>query len=134
MAVWVADSFFFGWSDSFSSAIPLWVRITASVLILGVAAYLFVSVVRMHGSEFESGGLITSGMFSRIRHPMYLAVVLFYLALTVATGSLAALATLPIILIYYDRLARREEDELLRRYPDEYSVYMTRTGRWLPGR
>jgi protein-S-isoprenylcysteine O-methyltransferase Ste14 len=78
------------------------------------------------------GGLVTTGPYRHLRHPIYAAIVFFAWAgvidhLSAATFSLGVFATAGAI-------ARMlcEEHFLLRRYP-EYREYMKRTKRLIPG-
>ncbi len=77
--------------------------------------------------------LVTSGVYRRIRHPMYAAIFLWCIAQALllpnwlAGGS--ALATFS--LMYFLRTGR-EERMMCEFFGDEYRAYMSQTGRLLP--
>jgi protein-S-isoprenylcysteine O-methyltransferase Ste14 len=77
------------------------------------------------------GGVVTTGPYRYVRHPIYAAIVIFMSAsilthlsfITAATGLLAA-AAIGIRIVTEERL-------LIRRFP-EYRVYASRTRRLVP--
>ncbi len=76
--------------------------------------------------------LVTSGPYSRIRHPMYVAFLAWAtsLGLVIANWVLIVFAVCLAVIV----VARvpREEQMMLERFGDEYREYMKRTGRFLP--
>jgi protein-S-isoprenylcysteine O-methyltransferase Ste14 len=101
MIVWAADSFFLRLSTGPSDSVPLFVRRVFSGLLLLAAMYMVGSVHRVVSREKRPDGLVTSGAFRYVRHPLYLGGLLFYLGLTVSTGSLLSLGLLAGILFFY---------------------------------
>ena len=110
------------------------------VIALQVAAALLMVWARMtfgirsfHADATPTaGGLVTSGPYRYIRHPIYAAICMFVWA-----GVLAHLAPLTIFLGVLATVGvlvrlRCEETLLIDRYP-EYRDYSTRTKRLLPG-
>jgi protein-S-isoprenylcysteine O-methyltransferase Ste14 len=83
-----------------------------------------------HGRRSE--GLVSSGAFRHVRHPLYLGSALLFLGLAVSTASLAALALTALIFAFYDHIASYEERWLEARYGDAYRAYRSRTGKWWP--
>jgi protein-S-isoprenylcysteine O-methyltransferase Ste14 len=78
-----------------------------------------------------SAELVTTGAYSRCRHPLYQAVVVCSLGVTVALGSLLHLALLLLLSAVLSGKARREERRLLDLHPD-YAAYRARTPAILP--
>lgn len=76
--------------------------------------------------------LITGGPFAVIRHPIYVAYSLAWLAAPVATHGplVSALAVVPIGI--YVAAARREERQLEARFGDAYRAYRNDTGMVVP--
>jgi len=133
LIVWVADSFFLRVSIFLSAFIPLAIRLLVLSCALGTAVYLFKSghVVVSHGER--PTGVVSTGAFRYVRHPLYLGCILFYLGLAVSTASLLALALLVLIGIFYNYLASYEERLLEMKFGEEYRQYKNETGKWLPG-
>jgi protein-S-isoprenylcysteine O-methyltransferase Ste14 len=77
--------------------------------------------------------LITSGPYSRIRHPMYLCFFIHAASLWILTANhlIGAAAIMSFAVIYSFRVST-EEQMMLDRFGDEYRAYMKRTGRLLP--
>jgi protein-S-isoprenylcysteine O-methyltransferase Ste14 len=82
-------------------------------------------------SDSGNPGLITTGPYALVRHPLYGGLLLAILGSAIAQSLLWLL---PLIVYgpYFIRGARREERLLLERYPERYSAYMRRTRMLLP--
>jgi protein-S-isoprenylcysteine O-methyltransferase Ste14 len=76
--------------------------------------------------------LVTGGIYRRVRHPIYLGVilVLWGIAWLQSTG-LGGLLVAGISLAYFDRKAAAEERKLTARFP-EYQAYRDSVPRLLP--
>jgi protein-S-isoprenylcysteine O-methyltransferase Ste14 len=85
-----------------------------------------------HGIEKEHK-MITRGIYSRVRHPIYLADHLFWIGLSLGTlsivsGVLTAVYVIPVYYLYM----RAEEKMMIEHFGDEYRDYMDHTGMLLP--
>ena len=76
--------------------------------------------------------LVTTGAYSRCRHPLYQALIFCSLGVTVALGSLLHLALLLGLVVVLGFKARREETRLCSLHPD-YDAYRATTPAILPG-
>lgn len=76
--------------------------------------------------------LVRSGIYARLRHPIYAGLMLASLGWATATRSLPAFASAVVLCLFFDVKARREEAWLVERYP-EYAAYRLQTRRFLPG-
>ena len=75
--------------------------------------------------------LITSGPYRWVRHPMYLAVLLFMLGIAMYNGALLnQLAMLGLLLAILGKMNR--EEAYLREHFDGYAEYSLRNKRLLP--
>lgn len=86
---------------------------------------------RVFAAPRRSGTLITSSVYSKVRHPMYTAVVMALLGYVVCFGSLFAIPFWLACTILYIVKAAKEEPLLMERYP-EYAEYRRRTWKFLP--
>lgn len=78
-------------------------------------------------------GLVTRGVYSRIRHPMYTATLLWILGLPLVIQSpWGALSSAALVLpILWFRI-RQEKALLLQAFGDAYSAYQERSWRLIP--
>lgn len=83
-------------------------------------------------SDDPGGRLLTEGIYSRLRHPRYVSVILGLLAAACFTNYLAVwslfLLTFPIVHL----LVWVEEKELKERFGEAYLEYADRVPRFLP--
>ena len=81
----------------------------------------------------EDQSLVTQGVYQLIRHPMYAAHWLWGIAQALLLQNwIAGWALLVAFLPLYLKRVPREEQMMLERFGEKYSLYMYRTGRVLP--
>jgi protein-S-isoprenylcysteine O-methyltransferase Ste14 len=68
--------------------------------------------------------LVTTGIFSRLRHPMYASLILVIIGMTVATGVAIMFIPASILSLLTVLTALREEEFLIRKFGDQYRDYM----------
>ena len=114
--------FCFGWS-----AVPAWVVITASVLLLAAYAQ-YAEVMRENAYlsrtiKVEEGQtVVDTGMYGIVRHPMYAVTILLFLMIPLVLGSwyaLIAFAFYPAVIV----VRLKDEEELLTRELPGYAQY-----------
>jgi len=129
--VWPLDSFFFHLTTFLLNVVPFWLPAIPAAAVFAIAVHL---ANASHKQIFHSSnpGLITTGVFSHVRHPLYLGTVLTYVALATLTASSASVALCVAILAVYDRLASYEEKELEARFGTSYLEYRKRVRKWGP--
>jgi protein-S-isoprenylcysteine O-methyltransferase Ste14 len=76
--------------------------------------------------------LVTTGMFGRVRHPIYALSILLMLATMAAAPSPAMLVVGLVHLWMLRDKALNEEAYLRQVHGDDYAAYCARTGRFLP--
>ena len=135
-SVWGMDnlsSFTFGVSTVLIDSSSLPIRLFPAVFSFIVGVYL---IVKSHEVIFgEKGGkpeLIDSGVYSLVRHPMYLGVLVFCLAFFFVIPSLLSLLVWVIFFITYDKMVTYEEKDLIRILGGEYVEYQRRVSKWCP--
>jgi protein-S-isoprenylcysteine O-methyltransferase Ste14 len=77
-----------------------------------------------HEQSQQIEGLVTTGPFSKIRHPMYLGLVLMYLGLAIAWGVEYMLLPAFIFSALTVLIAIKEEYFLLQKFGRQYQEYM----------
>lgn len=95
------------------------------VLIVGLGIAL-AALFQLRGLE-NIDHLVTTGLFSKLRHPMYLGFILWILGWVIFTGAVVsfvfALAAIGCILFW----RRLEEEKLVSDFGDEYLKYRKST-------
>jgi protein-S-isoprenylcysteine O-methyltransferase Ste14 len=76
--------------------------------------------------------LVTEGLFSRIRHPIYAFSIAMMIATAIVLPTSAMIAIAAVHVVLMNVKARREEAHLARLHGDAYARYVERTGRFLP--
>jgi len=132
MVVWVSDSFFLKKMTFPQGYASLYIRLPLFGLLFIVALLLFRSSHFVVEGEKRPDYVVNSGAYKYIRHPMYMAAILTYLGLAIATASLASLIMFVVIFIFYNYIASYEEKILENKFGKAYKEYMTRTGSWIP--
>ncbi|MGA1863806.1 MAG: methyltransferase family protein [bacterium] len=129
LLILMGDSFFFRKSTFLSDYVPWYIRMIILGLSLVTAFFLAKSG---HTATSHAAGILSSGAFRYVRHPLYLGSILFYFGMAVSTASLLSLALLAVICVFYNYIAGYEEKMLQERFGEEYINYKKRTGKWVP--
>jgi protein-S-isoprenylcysteine O-methyltransferase Ste14 len=121
-------------------------KATASLMLGGglMLAGIVVGLIAIneHGRVNQSGpnivpipkqhaDLITSGLYQRIRHPIYTGVLLGAFGITIWHGHIITVFASLCLLALLTYKSRYEEELLITKYPD-YVAYRRQTGRFLP--
>jgi protein-S-isoprenylcysteine O-methyltransferase Ste14 len=76
--------------------------------------------------------IVSDGVFSLSRNPIYLSLTLLYIGVTFLFSSLwALLLLLPLLVIVQIGVVQREESYLERKFGDEYLRYKATVRRWV---
>jgi protein-S-isoprenylcysteine O-methyltransferase Ste14 len=109
---------------------PVWLLLAG--LSLALVSWVFWLAARLQlGSSFarqvEVRRLVTTGLYSKLRHPIYVFVGLAFLGLIVAWQEWDLLAVWVIAALVLFLKSRREEQTLIQAYGAEYLEYRRRT-------
>lgn len=89
-----------------------------------------------HGGKertIYSSDLITDGIFSHCRNPLYIGNILILSGLGVAANSLIfILVMVPLFIFFYQAIVLAEEDFLQKTFGAPYNEYRSKVNRWLP--
>lgn len=75
--------------------------------------------------------LVTTGIYSIVRHPIYSGVAFAAFGWTLWWGTLLGIALAIVLFIWFDLKSRREERWLTEKY-SEYSAYQQRVKKLIP--
>jgi len=106
--------------------LPLFVSLLIGLLILLIGIYIYMKW-ELHWTKVYHGQLVTSGIFTSIRHPHYTSLLIIGFGLGFFFWSAAAmlLAILAVPLMIVSILD--EEHRLLKEYGKDYEEFMQKT-------
>jgi protein-S-isoprenylcysteine O-methyltransferase Ste14 len=116
---------------------PVRWALAGSLIVMGLALAAagirnFVRAATPVPTNQPARALVTSGIHSRSRNPIYLGLFLVYGGIGVAARSPWALVlTLPLAITVRSGVVAREEAYLERRFGEVYRDYKARVRRWL---
>ena len=96
------------------------------------AVYTLLRLGRSFSLMAEARGLVTSGPYRLVRHPLYLAEELAIIGIFMQFLSLSTAFVLAVQIVFQLRRMHNEEAVLAESFP-EYAAYRQRTARLLPG-
>lgn len=131
--IWVLDSFVFFISTVLNNVVPLILRIILFVIVLALALILMkLSHDALFSHNEPPNTLITSGILSHVRNPMYLGVLLIYIAFICLSISLICVVFFIVIALIYNKMVNYEQKVLEELFSDEWLAYKTKVPKWIP--
>jgi len=125
LMVWIADSFIFRYSTFLTRYISNFFRVPIALVIFIISGLLAITGLNtVFGKKREGPHLITTGVFSIVRHPIYLASILFYLGFILLSLSLLSIPVWILIIVFYYTISRYEEKLLVKAIGSAYGEYM----------
>jgi len=101
------------------------------LLRLWATVYFYAHSMRVISLEPQAT-LLTSGPYRFSRNPLYLGGNVFiFFGAALLLGSPTALVATALRLPLMDRFVRREEDQLQRKFGEQWQAYKQRVRRWL---
>ena len=80
----------------------------------------------------EASHLVTHGVFSYTRNPMYLGMVIILLGVSIYNGVYIGIIILPCFIFYITEFQIKPEEEAMEEiFPGDYTDYLKRVRRWL---
>jgi protein-S-isoprenylcysteine O-methyltransferase Ste14 len=124
LIIWILDSFVFNYSTFLATYVPLYFRIPLGILILIYALWFARSGLRIvFGEKREKPEVIRKGVFSKVRHPIYLGAILLYFGMILFTFSLISVVLWTFIILFYIWISKYEEKILSEYFGKEYLDY-----------
>jgi len=133
------------WLPAYTDRLEIWTIDGEVTRWIGVALYAMGGVLRLWpvfvlGHRFSGlvaiqadHQLVTGGIYSVIRHPSYLGLIVNMLGWALGFRSIAGLLlVVPALVVVIGRIAA-EEKLLSRQFGAEYEAYRRRTSRLIPG-
>ena len=76
--------------------------------------------------------VISTGIYSKIRHPQYFGAILSHIGISLLLSSLFSILSTPLIIAILFLFSWKEEKELLREFGKEYENYKKKTPMLIP--
>jgi protein-S-isoprenylcysteine O-methyltransferase Ste14 len=116
---------------------------TNTVLLTSIALLALAAWLRVWGSAYVGAGIVQSqqmhastlladGPYRRTRNPLYLAIILHTVALSILMPPSGAVFCIVLVWLFNVRLALAEEPFLTAQFGDAYRTYQARVPRFLP--
>ena len=80
----------------------------------------------------EGKHLVTAGIYSHIRHPQYAGLFLITHGFLIQWPTLITLILWPFLIFAYYRLAKREEADVAKQFPEEFAAYKAAVPAFFP--
>jgi protein-S-isoprenylcysteine O-methyltransferase Ste14 len=80
----------------------------------------------------NKNGLVTTGIYSHVRHPQYLGLLLITLGINVLWVTLSTLLLYPVLVFLYYRLARTEDKQMQTQFGDQFLEYKQNVPMFIP--
>lgn len=110
-----------------------WMSILIHVISNGLMlAGLLLMGAGWHRIHQAQGALVTNGPYAWVRHPQYSGLFLITIGLLVQWPTIITVATWPVLIAVYYRLARREERDAETVFGGAYRAYMARVPMFVP--
>ncbi len=133
IVIWILDSFIFQFTTWLNEFIPSIIKFIIFATIFAMAIILiFTSHKSLFHDHKPSTTLITTGILGRVRHPLYLGILLIYISLIVQSISLICIGIFLIYVIIYNKMANYEEKVLEELFGEEYLEYKKKVPKWFP--
>ena len=133
LIVWIVDSFVFKYSTFLTRYVSNYIRVPIALIVLAISGLLAWAGLKIVFRETrEEPQVITTGVFSIVRHPIYLSSILLYLGFILLSLSLLSVLVWFIIIIFYYQISRYEEKLLTQRFGSAYEEYMKKVPMLLP--
>lgn len=133
---WAIDTFSFyikGYSTVVSGLISFPILLLPAILLIIIGLYLVSESHKViFGEKNQTNKLINTGVYTWVRHPMYLGILLFCLGFFFLSPSIFSLVIWIIFFILYNRMAAFEEKDLVKILGNQYISYQNQVSRWIP--
>jgi protein-S-isoprenylcysteine O-methyltransferase Ste14 len=117
-----------------------WLSVAGIVVaVVGIAATVYAQIDmgdswRIGMDDTETTALVRTGVFGRVRNPIYTAMLTFGLGITLVAPNLVAIGAFVLLVAIMEMQVRRvEEPYLLRKHGNSYRDYRATVGRFVPG-
>ena len=103
------------------------------LIFTGVAVWIYAVIIQRISREISSGNLVTTGIYSIVRNPIYLAFLCVCTGILVTAHNVYLLIFPIIFYIFLTILMKQTEEKwLLKKFGTEYAEYCKHVNRVIP--
>ena len=108
-------------------------RIGFMLIFIGVALWIYAVLIQRISKEISSGHLVTIGIYSIVRNPIYLAFLCVCTGVLITTHNVYLLIIPVVLYIFLTVLMKQTEEKwLLDKFGSEYIEYCKHVNRVIP--
>jgi len=132
--IWLMDALFLRLAINWCEFLYVDIIRIIGFLFFTISAYFLIkkSAIVVKPETYNGNILITSGIYSRTRHPMYLGIIFIYLAFVFLTFSLSLFFAWIFIVIVHNKMVSYEEKDLVNIFGEHYKKYQQNVPKWFP--
>lgn len=129
----LVDKLVLHFSFSLAHFLPFYVRVLISLPFFVFSFFLaLIGLKTVFGKERKEMVVIESGVFSIVRHPIYLSTILLYFGFILISLSVIAFGIWIVIILFYYYISRYEEKVLIDKLGAQYENYMKKVPMLVP--
>ncbi|KON31958.1 hypothetical protein AC478_01700 [miscellaneous Crenarchaeota group-1 archaeon SG8-32-3] len=106
--------------------------ISTIIIVVGILLIVFGWRQIFKARSKSQGQLVTTGLYSHIRHPQYLGFLLLTLGMLLEWPTIFTLLLWPVLTVVYYRLAKDEDKEIEAQFGEEFREYKRTVPAFLP--
>lgn len=133
ISIWFLDSQIFHLSTILNDFIPFFIHLILAICVFIIAITLIqLSHRALFKSHLPPNTLIKNGILGYIRNPMYLGILLIYIAFLCFSISIICIALFILVFLVYNKMVNFEEHILENMFGEEYLNYKKKVSKWIP--
>jgi protein-S-isoprenylcysteine O-methyltransferase Ste14 len=131
--VMIIDIFMFKFSNRMIGTLSQILAIPLFLIFFLIGSYFILTSHRIIFRETDKEvGIVTSGVFNIVRHPMYFGSVILFFSFAILSNSILAFLVWIVICFFYYFISRHEEKLLINKFGDKYREYQEKVPMFIP--
>jgi protein-S-isoprenylcysteine O-methyltransferase Ste14 len=132
--IWLPEGILWGHTlGSYIGDLGTWIGVIVSLI---GAALVLIGWKKIHTNywikETGEGELVTDGVYKYLRHPQYTGFFLITFGIMLGWATIPLIVLYVLLLVLYYRLAKKEEDDMVDEFGEEYEEYRKKTKMFIP--
>ena len=111
-------------------------NLSISILLVSLGAWFGIKGVKQTtlkvAETHRTEKIVTTGVYSLVRHPQYFGGLLAHMGVSFLLSAWYSLLVTPLMVVLVYLVSKKEEDELIREFGNEYKEYMKKVPMFIP--